>query len=249
MTRLLHALIFPGAVMVACDGTLPLFSELHGQAGDPGDATAGAPGSAASGGMAGTVSPAGGAAGLTDGGVGGESPDAIGGAGAGTVIGLKIDDFEDGDTHAEPPLGWWYKVNDGTGTQSFDVEPSSAKQTGASALHSRGEGFTGWGAVVGVNFAGASVIDASGFKTLSFLAVAVGANKQLTVDLIASGDVRYYAPALTLSERSATYRVPLSEFRGKNQTPLDPTQLQGMQLEIPAGAAFDLWLDDVEFLP
>jgi hypothetical protein len=254
LSRSLQSILWASAVVVGCDGALPLFSELRGQAGSPANVEAGAAGAppivAGEGGAGGTAAApsSGGVADPTDGGAGGESRGAPGGAGASPLASFKVDDFEDGDTHAEPPLGWWYKVNDGSGTQTFVIESRADKPTGPVGLRSQGDGFTGWGAVVGVNFAGASAIDVSDFEALTFWAVAAGANKQVTIDLIAVGDVRYYAPSLTLSDVGAVHRVPLADFRGKDQAPLDATMLQGMQLEIASGAGFDLWLDDVEFV-
>ena len=47
---------------------------------------------------------------------------AVAGAGAaGAAASLVIDDFEDGDTRAKEPFGWWYPVNDATGTQGFGI--------------------------------------------------------------------------------------------------------------------------------
>src|SRR6187402_3081243 len=136
-----RCLILVGCFSAACDdGVLRAFEPSSAMLGDAGEL--------------GTDPELGGGGGIAGGfgGGGTTSTEPVAGAGAGGARGpLLVDDFEDGDTRAKEPRGWWYPVNDGTGTQGFGIEPVNSSTSSVYALRTHGGGFEDWGAAVGVN--------------------------------------------------------------------------------------------------
>lgn len=199
--------------------------------------------------------PGGGSGGGGDGGGGGGSgtgstqPVAGGGSG-GASSPLLIDDFEDGDARAKEPRGWWYPINDGTGTQGFGIEPIGSGGTSVYALRAHGSGFELWGAAVGVNLVGESTpVNALSHEQLCFAArVEAGSNTAVRV-LFAREKDQSYSQELSLSQRWARYCLPLRGFAAPDDTALAPNELIALQFFFPPPAPFAVWLDDVEIVP
>lgn len=92
---------------------------------------------------------------------------------------LMISDFE-GATPLEVTgdanqfSGLWEGFGDGTGTQTFEVEPVTDAECGSQALHTTGSGFSDWGVGIGFSLAGMpeapTVYDASAWKGIRFKA-------------------------------------------------------------------------------
>jgi hypothetical protein len=101
----------------------------------------------------------------------------------------SIDDMEDGDGTLDQlggRVGYWYSYNDGTGTQTpavstedapvdftpEDITPPRGQST--KAVHTKGSGFTGYGAGVGFDLSsaetGKQAYDASAYKGIVFWA-------------------------------------------------------------------------------
>jgi hypothetical protein len=174
------------------------------------------------------------------------------GAGAGTEppsLPLLIDDFEDGDTSAIKPLGWWYPVNDGTGTQGFGIEPVSSGPASIYALRTHGSGFQDWGSAVGVDLVGdGAPLDLRSGHELCFVArVETASSTLLQVHLLSGG--QHYIREVSLSETWTRYCLALTDFRSLNQEALVPTQLIALQYFFPPTEPFTFWLDDVEVMP
>lgn len=193
---------------------------------------------------------------LSLGGTGGSAPDGQSGmpTGAGAdskppTVPLVVDDFEDGDTIANQPLGWWYPVNDGTGTQGFGIEPVNSGTASVYALRTHGSGFREWGAAVGVDLTGESAsLSLVSYKQLCFMArVEAGSSTLIQVHFLQGG--QHYIQELSLSENWARYCRPLVDFTGPAGEMLVPNELLALQFFFAPGSPFMFWLDDVQVTP
>jgi hypothetical protein len=221
-------LVFAGWLLLACDdGVLRAFEPHAPVVGGGG----GAPIAGAGGGGGGTTS----------------VDPAAGTGNAGPSSPLLIDDFEDGDSRAEEPLGWWYPVNDKTGTQGFGIEPVSRGTASVYALRTYGSGFQSWGAALGVNLIGeAAPLRAQSSEQLCFEArVDADTSNAIEVHFLVEGDEQHYVQSVLLSETWARYCLPLSDFSDLNGAVLVPNALIALQLFFPSGSPFALSLDDV----
>lgn len=270
MSRLSRLLVFAVFVVLALagcdDGVLRAFEPRPGAFGGAGN-FGGTPGAGGTGGVGrgGGGTDRGGNGGVSG---GGKAPNPEGGGGRGGTTPVEpmagaagdgtpgapqplIDDFEDGDMHAKAPIGWWYPVNDGTGTQGTGIEPVNGASGSVYALRTHGSGFTDWGAAVGVNLAGDAMIplDAQAFERLCFRArVEPGDSSSLQVHLLRDPGV-HYRRDVSLSESWTRYCLPLGDFVSTDQQPLVPDRLIAIQFFFAPNAPFELWLDDVEFEP
>lgn len=187
-------------------------------------------------------------AGTGGGGSGGSPSNGAAGAGAPSVTTpLLIDDFEDGDTRAKEPLGWWYPVNDGTATQGYGIEPVARGETSVYAIRTHGSGFQDWGAALGVNLlvGETTPLDARSDEELCFVArVEAGTATLVQVHFVTGGE-RHFVRDVSLSDVWTRYCVPLTSFTS-GQDPLVPTGINALQLFFAPRERFELWLDDVE---
>jgi hypothetical protein len=234
------------ALLTACDdGSLRAFEPkvltiLGGNAGRGPEAEAGA----GRGGTAGAE-----ASGAGRGGTAGAAEASAGAAGAGAelpVSPLLIDDFEDGDTRAKSPLGWWYPVNDKTSAQGFGVEPMTADSTSVYALRTHGSGFRSWGSAVGVDLKGdAGPLDLRSYDELCFLGrVEAGSSSQVQIHWLQG--TQHYTHDVSLSEAWTRYCLPLTDFMGQPQEVFVPSELIALQFFFAPNEPFQVWLDDVE---
>jgi hypothetical protein len=163
---------------------------------------------------------------------------------------LLIDDFEDGDMRAKSPLGWWYPINDSTGTQGTGIEPLAGGTGSVYALRTHGSGFTKWGAAVGLDLTGESTsLNALGYQKLCFVArVAAGSSSSIQVHLLRDPGVHYQREA-SVSEVWSRYCLPLADFIGADQEVLVPDELTALQFFFTPEAPFELWLDDIQIEP
>ena len=191
----------------------------------------------------------GGTAGRGPDGQSGTAPAEAGGDSSVPTLPLVIDDFEDGDPIAQKPLGWWYPINDRSGTQGFGIEPANSGTAGVYVLRTHGSGFQVWGAAVGVDLAGESTsLNAVGYRQLCFMArVETGSSTLIQSHLLQGG--QHYIQELSLSENWTRYCQPLVDFRANAQESLVPSELIALQFFFAPVSRFALWLDDVEFTP
>jgi hypothetical protein len=157
------------------------------------------------------------------------------------------------------PLGWWYPVNDGTGTQGFGIEPINSGTASVYALRTHGSGFQNWGAAVGVDLnrrvdaasgqTGESTpLSAVNYQQLCFVArVEAGSSTLMQVHFVRGG--QHYIQELSLSDAWTRYCRPLVDFTTSAQVALVPSELVALQFFFVPGAPFVFWLDDVELTP
>jgi hypothetical protein len=177
---------------------------------------------------------------------GGRGGTASGAGAAGPTSPLLIDDFEDGDIRAKEPLGWWYPVNDGTGTQGFGIEPVTRGTASIYALRTHGSGFGDWGAALGVDLVGdAAPLDLQSYAQLCFLGrVEAGSSTSIQVHLL-RGE-QHYSREISLSETWTRYCLPLTGFTTLTQSALVPNELIALQFFFTPTEPFLFWVDDVE---
>lgn len=227
MMRVGWCVPFCSCLLVSCDdGVLRAFEPTASASGGAGTAGTGAE---AGGGYAGTT-----------------PVEPVSGAGPGEPsLPWLIDDFEDGDVRAKEPRGWWYPVNDGTGTQGFGIEPIAGGTPSIYAMRTHGSGFHEWGAALGVNLVGdATPLNAPSDAKLCFQArVEPGTTPLVQVHLLSD---QHYTQDASLSESWSKYCLPLAGFRGLNGAALVPNDLIALQFFFAPESRFELWLDDVE---
>jgi hypothetical protein len=174
-----------------------------------------------------------------------------GGAGAGPVIPtspLLIDDFEDGDPRAKEPLGWWYRINDGTGLQGWGFEAVSRGTASLYALRTDStQDFQEWGAAIGVNLMidEAIPLNLEGYEQLCFVA-RVDPNTSTSVQVHLLRENLHYVRDVSLSETWNRYCFPLTDFVASDGAVLPANEIQGLQFFFPIKAPFAFYLDDVE---
>ena len=208
---------------------------------------------------------------------GGTAAGGSGGSGGGDLrlSDLMIDDFEDGDGHLLPLAGrngLWFVANDGTAQQipsanAVTLPSLLSPPNGAStrALHTSGNGFTGWGALIGANFVVTGTMpvlyDISAHEGVSFSAKLgkTTAASQLRV-AIQDHDTRVgcslcgddFGALVTLGNTFQTITVPFSSLKqagwGNPQVAaFDPKRTYALTFSWPPHVTFDVWIDDVSF--
>jgi hypothetical protein len=219
-----------GALLTACDdGTLRAFEpRALTLGGSAGRGTGGAPDAGAGPGVS--------AGAGTSAGAGGEAP----------ISPLLIDDFEDGDIRAQAPFGWWYPVNDQTGTQGFGIEPMSRDTGSIYALRTHGSGFVDWGSALGLDLTGETApLDLRSYDELCFVGrVEAGSSTLIQVHLLR--DDQHYTREVSLSEAWTRYCLPLTNFTNLQREALVPRELIALQFFFASAEPFHFWIDDVE---
>jgi hypothetical protein len=190
---------------------------------------------------------------------------------------LLIDDMEDGEGAICPSdgrTGYWYTGSDGTSTDltpALEFNPTLIKDgsrgTSQYAARMTGSGFTIWGALMGFNLnapsVGTGTIDVSAVKGIRFwmrsnapvrvdfqtpetIAVEFGGecvgnncgnHLGFQISAPGSGWVEYQVPFAALTQRDG------------GSVKWNRRSLVGLQFQVPANMAFDVWVDDIRFLP
>jgi hypothetical protein len=223
--------------LLACDGELPLF--LRAPAGADAGTSPAAGGASTLGGA--TFS----SGGLNASGDGNGNTAGVAGGPSGSLL---IDDLEDGDSRADG-FGWWYPTNDRTSSQGWGFEPVSDRENSKLAVRTHGNGFTNWGAILGVTLRESGPLDASQYGTLQFWARAQpGSVPEMLAQVVdvAGGP---FSAQVTLSEAWTEYRIAFGSFRSQTDAQLDPTQLLAVQFLFSPHQSFDVWFDDLAFGP
>jgi len=183
-----------------------------------------------------------------------------------------IDDFEDNDARIaslEHRAGFWSASNDNTGKQRPAPGGPLAMTRipggrGASqfALHTSGNKFTKWGALLAADFSPRRCYDASAYAGLVFFARGRGSfNVVAKMTQIApeefGGSCTHdcydsHRATIPLTNDWQAHRVTWAELKqnGFGQSvPFDPRSLLSLEFTVaPEQTPFDLWIDDIRFL-
>ena len=183
----------------------------------------------------------------------------------------SVDDFNDGNLFLpsrEQRVGSWYTFTDQTpGCFKLAVETSDSSP----ALHLTGGGFSNWGAGFGTSLAWSTAqnamctYDASAYSGVRFRA---RGNATLRLNFAtrqsafqsAGGDCPDSEGCFDQPGRSIALSADFKEFEipfcslaqagfGSPSGPLDRSQLTGLTFLIQTTSKFDLWIDDLEFIP
>jgi hypothetical protein len=183
-----------------------------------------------------------------------------------------IDDFEDGDnqlTKIAGRDGYWFTSHDDKGS-TIGPNPLKMAEGGAGgsskALHILGQTADGngaWGSLLGANFMAQGLYDASGYAGISFQAK-VGPSSTRKVRFKV-GDVNthpdggvckecwnHFGKDLVLTTDWQEYKITFAEMKqeagwGERYGAVTPSRLVSMNWSFGPGAAFDLWIDDLQF--
>ena len=183
----------------------------------------------------------------------------------------SLDDFNDGDLMLSPVeqrVGSWYSFTDQTaGCANLRVEKADASK----ALHFIGGGFAKWGAGFGAALAwspsdrGLCTYDLSAYSGIRFRArgnvtLRMTFTSRESIFQSAGGDCPdsegcYDEPgrSIPLSAEFQTFEVPFCSLSrvgfGSRVGPLDRTSTTNLSFLAQTKSNFDVWLDDVEFIP
>jgi hypothetical protein len=184
-----------------------------------------------------------------------------------------IDDFEDGDTRlllADKRAGSWITFNDGTAKQSprvGSVFPANRIPSGRGAsrygLHATGGRFTKWGSVVAAELNPRRCYDASAYAGLTFwakgnikLRISPKMTHVVTEEFGGSCQKDCFDGHGALRELTGQwtrYDVRWEELTQRgfgSPIPFDPRSLYSVEFQmLQDQTPFDVWLDDVAFLP
>ncbi|HEX2671546.1 MAG TPA: hypothetical protein VHM25_11775, partial [Polyangiaceae bacterium] len=183
-----------------------------------------------------------------------------------------IDDFEDNDARIasiEHRAGFWSASNDNTGKQRPAPGGPLAMTRipggrGASqfALHTSGNKFTKWGALLAADFSPRRCYDASAYAGLVFFARGRGSfNVVAKMTQIApeefGGSCKHdcydsHGATIPLTNEWQEHRVTWAQLKQKGfgqNVPFDPRSLLSLEFTVaPEQTPFDLWIDDIRFL-
>jgi hypothetical protein len=230
--------------------------------------------------------------GKTNGGSGGAPPGGTGGMGMGGMgppkscpvvkgdpTALLIDDLEDGDTVLPPMtggrIGGWYVFNDGTGVQLPDPSlPPVSDKPGANgsayAMHTGGQGFTIWGAGIGLG-----LLSFPGLKPCAYDVTPYKGVRFWLQGMVASMAVRFQIPTVETHQPAQggtctsslcgdhygfdVVPVPTTwtkidvPFTALKQTgfgdkfPLNLQHAINIEFVVKGEAQFEYWVDNVQF--
>jgi len=185
-----------------------------------------------------------------------------------------IEDFEKKDSRVlelDGRAGGWMTYDDGTGKQSppgrsalFPSRIPGGRGKSQHGLHVSGGKFTLWGVTLGAELADAGCYDASAYAGVEFWAKGPG-NLRVGFQMIDVQDVKYgglcakdcyntHRAVVALGKTFERYAVRWEELRqlypGGPPTVFDPRRVRFIEFGVAAGdTPFDLWIDDVSFLP
>lgn len=181
-------------------------------------------------------------------GLGGERP-VDDGSGGGTQTTFLLDDFEDADQRGNAPAGWWYIVNDGTGTQNLSVRPlgetaAPPRVPSGLILESQLSGFTDWGAAIGIDIA------EIGPKTTTLsLTFSIAASRDTEVTFhVLDGSDSHFTKTLFVSAAWRIITLELDDLfivEGNSVRHLDVKSATELQWFLLGDTPTTLWFDDV----
>jgi hypothetical protein len=179
-----------------------------------------------------------------------------------------IDDFEDGDdslTPLEDRSGLWRWVREtdarGTAPALLPIPRVGGTRKNQLALHVKGALLVDWGATVEFTFA-PGCYDASRYRGLAFDArgpgrIYVAPREVHTIPVDEGGTCEEechnpHVAKVHLSETWQSHTVLWEDVRqrGAGRPGLDPTRLHSLAFLIrPEDTPYDVWIDDVRFVP
>lgn len=177
-----------------------------------------------------------------------EEPVELGGAGAGSEQTFLVDAFDDGDTKGIEPAGWWYTVNDGTGTQVMSVV--SAEDTPVVpvaqgyVLEVQAASFSDWGSAFGIDIANYDL--GEGSATLTFV-IAAAAPVDVVLHAI-DGSGSHFTRNLSVTTSFTAMEIHLDQLfivEENSVRRFDVSTADELQWFRFDGDANTLWLDDV----
>lgn len=184
--------------------------------------------------------------------------------------GLLVDDFEDGDERlaVTPSPGRWGASHDDTSADMTIQNAGTCAAFGKRALHFRGAGFTGWGAVTAASLQRTSTgaqgeLDARAYDSVAFYAaVAAGAADQPVRASVSTADTvpgfgicsdcyDSYGAKVTLTRTWQKFVVPIDAMMqwGWGVPRVAPPRREHLvELLFYAEGTFDVWIDDVRLV-
>lgn len=184
-----------------------------------------------------------------------------------------IDDFEANDARLldrDGRSGLWNTYDDGTATQKVPAGsallPSlipGGRGESKRALHSRGGKFTDWGVTISAPLADNACYDLSKYAGFRFWAKGKGA-MLVGLQMIDVQERKFggfcvencynvHRKAIELSSHWQQYETRWEELQQlwpKNRIEFDPKRVRSFEiLWRPEDTPFDLWMDDLEFIP
>jgi hypothetical protein len=183
-----------------------------------------------------------------------------------------IDDFEDGDTQVAKQGdrdGYWFTAHDDKGS-TINPTPLKIADGGAGsakAIHVDGKTAAGdgaWGSQLGVNFLSKGLYDASKYAGISFKAK-IGSGSANKVRLKV-GDVNthpdggvckscwnHFGKDIPLTTDWQEFKVTFADMKqeagwGDPVPAITPSKLVSINWSIGPSGAFDLWIDDLQFI-
>lgn len=182
-------------------------------------------------------------------GLGGQGPSDDGTGGSAPSTTFVLDDFEDNDQKSNDPGGWWYAVNDGTGTQHLGLRPSAEispppNSSSSLVLETQTEGFASWGAAIGVDIENVGPKESTLEVTFS---IAANRNTDIVLHAI-DGSSSHFTRTLFVSTQWSTVTIRLEELfivEGESVRPFDVGSATELQWFIFGATPTTLWLDEV----
>jgi hypothetical protein len=185
-----------------------------------------------------------------------------------------IEDFEQNDSRVltlDGRSGGWMTYDDGTGKQSppghsalFPTRIPGGRDKSRYGLHVFGGKFTLWGVTLGAELADAGCYDASAYAGVEFWAKGPG-KVRVGLQMIDVQEVKYgglctkdcyntHRAIVTLGKTFERHTVRWEDlrqlFRAGPPVAFDPRRVRFIEFGVaPEDTPFDLWIDDVSFLP
>jgi hypothetical protein len=184
-----------------------------------------------------------------------------------------IDTMEDGDNDIcddEGRVGKWYTFNDGTGVQtppqSGAMNPTripGGRGSSHFAMHTFGNGCTGWGDALGLNLnttsdGAVAPYDARGFSGITFWARGIGMTHFVVPEVATAppkdggscvqGCADSYGASVDLQETWKQTTIPfdsLDQLGLGTWAPFLANTILAIQFLVPCEGPFDLWVDDI----
>jgi hypothetical protein len=183
-----------------------------------------------------------------------------------------LDDFEDGNSQISTVAdrgGYWFTSHDPNGS-AIDPTPFQVSDNGAGskkALHVFGQtssDSSAWGVLVGANFVGQGVYDASDYAGMSFKAkVSEKSTKKIRFNIAdvnthPDGGVckdcwNHFGKDMEFTTDWREYTVSFAEMKqipgwGDRFAAITPSKLVAINWAIGPGKSFDLWVDDIQLV-